>query len=143
MLDLFDRVGGQQGFVSQTLITSSGASRGFSSVSGALGVPGGAQVRLSSSSDAFSARTRILYHAYNALSELTHVAGSRPSGYVQGAFSDYSLARAAFALESLYGPGVENLRLGLPNIDPNKDPYGKWSDNYHDALKRHCKRIER
>jgi hypothetical protein len=102
-----------------------------------------AQVRLSSSSDAFSARTRILYHAYNALSELTHVAGSRPSGYVQGAFSDYSLARAAFALESLYGPGVENLRLGLPNIDPNKDPYGKWSDNYHDALKRHCKRIER
>ena len=48
----------------------------FSSVDGAVGAPGGAEVRLSAGSEDFKGALRIRYYAYDALSELTHVAGS-------------------------------------------------------------------
>jgi len=143
IVDLFDKVREQGGFVSQSLATNNGPSRGFSSVEGAIGARGGAKVKLSSTSDLYTPRTRLLYHAYNAFAEATHVAGHKPSGYVQGAFSDYNLAKAAFALTQVLGTGIENLKLSLPEVDPNNDPQGRWSDKYHDIVKYYCKRTER
>lgn len=105
IVDLFDVVRSQGGFVSATL----GSSRGFSEAIGAVGAPGGAKVRLSSTSDLYSPKTRISYHAYNALSELTHVAGTQMSNYVEGAFSDYNLANEALRLANDMGHGVKKL----------------------------------
>lgn len=89
--------------------------RGFSSVRGAVGAPGGAQVRLSNGSNDFKGNPplRIQYFAYDALSELTHVAGSIPSTYATGAFSDYHLAKTAFDVVNEMGAPQSILRTGL------------------------------
>jgi hypothetical protein len=142
IVDLFDLVRSQGGFVSATL-NSKGSSRGYSSVRGAAGAPGGAKVLLSSTSDVYSARTRISYYAYDALSELTHVAGTQVSNYVEGAFSDFNLANEALRLANDMGTGVQNLKLTPPNVNPYADPNGNWSDFYHGIVKLYCKRTER
>ena len=140
ILDLFNAVRKQGGFTSATLIDRQGATRGYSSVKGAVGAPGGAKVLLSSTSDVYSPATRILYHAYNALSELTHVAGTQVSNYVEGAFSDFNLAYEAHQLANSMGHGVKNLNLDPPKVDPYNDTNGKWSDYYHGIVKLFCKR---
>jgi YD repeat-containing protein len=139
IVDLFDLVRRQGGFVSATL-NSKGSSRGFSSIRGAVGAPGGATVLLSSTSDVYSPQTRILYHAYNALSELTHVAGTQESNYVEGGFSDFNLANEALRLATDMGTGVQNLHLTPPDVNPYNDPNGRWSDFYHGIVKLYCKR---
>jgi hypothetical protein len=115
IVDLFDAVLFQGGFVSQKDMK---AGRGFSSVDGAVGAPGGATVRLSSGSEDFKGATRIRYYAYDALNELTHVAGNKPSYYAVGAFSDYHLGRTAFDIANEMGYPVKNLHLTLPTVDP-------------------------
>jgi len=142
ILDLFDAVRKQGGFVSATL-NSQGSSRGFSEAIGAVGSPGGAKVRLSSTSDVYSPKLRISYHAYNALSELTHVAGTQVSNYAQGAFSDYNLAYEAHGLADKMGTEVQNLNLTPPTGNPYNDSLGRWSDYYHGIVKLFCKRTER
>ena len=137
--DLFDTVLLQQGFATQKTM----AGRGFSSVRGAVGAPGGARVLLSNGSNDFKGKLRIQYFAYDALSELTHVAGSKPSTYSTGAFSDYHLAKTALDIANEMGTGVQNLNLTLPTVDPDNDPFGTWSDTYHLILSLYCKRQER
>ena len=129
----------QQGFVTQKDVNG----RGFSSVRGAVGGPDGAQVRLSNGSNDFKGQLRSEYFAYDALSELTHVAGSKPSTYATGAFSDYHLAKTALDVANEMGTGIPNLKLALPTVDPNNDPFGKWSDTYHNIVSLYCKRQER
>ena len=114
--------------------------RGFSSVDGAVGAPGGAEVRLSAGSEDFKGALRIRYYAYDALSELTHVAGSKPSSYAEGAFSDYHLGKTAYDVANEMGTGIKNLKLRLPTVDPKDDPFGRWSDFYHGIQKIFCKR---
>jgi len=135
--DLFGDVFLQQGFVTQKEVSG----RGFSSVQGAVGAPGGAQVRLSNGSNDFKGKLRIEYFAYDALSELTHVAGSKPSTYATGAFSDYHLAKTALEVANEMKGHGENLTL--PTVDPTKDTFGQWSDAYHHILSLYCKRKER
>ena len=142
IVDLFDLVRSQGGFVSATL-NSQGSSRGYSSVRGAAGAPGGAKVLLSSTSDVYSPRTRISYYAYDALSELTHVAGTQLSNYVEGAFSDYNLAQEALRLANDMGHGVKNLNLTPPTVNPYQDKDGRWSGHYHGIVSLFCKRTER
>jgi hypothetical protein len=137
IVDLFDAVLLQKGFVTQKDVKG----RGFSSVRGAVGAPGGAQVLLSNSSNDFKGKLRIQYFAYDALSELTHVAGSKPSTYATGAFSDYHLATTALDVANEMGGHNENLTL--PTVDPNNDPFGKWSDTYQHILSLYCRRQER
>jgi hypothetical protein len=136
ILRLFELVNQQGGFFSATLVSKEGQ-RGFSSVAGAVGARGGAKVLLSSTSDLYSPKTRILYHAYNALSELTHVAGHKPSYYATGAFSDYNLGKVAHDVAQEMG---DSTVTGLPNVDPNNDQFGRWSGYYHDIVKHFCKR---
>jgi hypothetical protein len=133
MLLLFDRVSKQQGIVSAGLDRDG---RTYSSVKGAVGAPGGAKVLLSSTSDLYSPKTRILYHAYNALSELTHVAGHKPSSYATGAFSDYNLGKVAYDVAKQMGYNA----APPPSIDPRNDPFGRLSDYYHTIVKQFCKR---
>lgn len=137
IVDLFGAVLLQQGFVTQKEVSG----RGFSSVKGAVGAPGGAQVRLSNGSNDFKGKLRIQYFAYDALSELTHVAGSKPSGYANGAFSDYNLGKAALTVANEMGGYRE--KLTLPTVDPNQDQFGKWSDFYHHIVSLYCKRRKR
>lgn len=139
IVDLFDAVLLQKGFVSQA--TWSG--RGFSSVEGAVGAPGGAQVRLSVGSEDFKGPLRIQYYTYDALSELTHVAGSKPSYYATGAFSDYHLGKTALDVANEMGTGIKNHKLTLPTVDPKNDPFAKWSGFYHGIVKLFCPRQER
>ena len=137
IVDLFDAVFFQRGFVTQKEWQSG---RGFSSVDGAVGAPNGAQVRLSTGSDDFKGALRIRYYAWDALSELTHVAGNKPGYYEQGAFSDYHLGRTAYDIANEMGTGVENLKLTLPSADPKNDPQRSWSFFYHQTVKIFCKR---
>lgn len=139
IVDLFDAVLLQQGFATQKTVNG----RGFSSVRGAVGAPGGAQVLLSNGSNDFKGKLRIQYFAYDALSELTHVAGSKASTYATGAFSDYHLAKTALDVANEMGTGIQNLKLTLPTVDPKNDPSGQWSDFYHNIVKLYCKRQER
>jgi YD repeat-containing protein len=140
ILDLFVDVAMQRGFFTQKEVNG----RGFSTVDGAVGAPGGAEVRLSNGSNDFKGKLRLEYFAYDALSELTHVAGSKPSGYATGAFSDYHLAKIALDVANEMGTGVKNLKLTLPtDVDPNNDPFGKWSNAYHGIVSLYCKRQER
>ena len=139
IVDLFLAVFQQQGFVTQKEVNG----RGFSSVRGAVGAPGGAQVRLSNGSNDFKGQLRSEYFAYDALSELTHVAGSKPSTYASGAFSDYHLAKTALDVANEMGTGIPNLKLTLPTVDPNNDPSGLWSTTYHNIVSLYCKRQER
>ena len=141
ILDLFDAVRKQGGFVSATSHIR-GSSRGFSEALGSVGSPKGAKVRLSSSSDLYSRKTRISYHAYNALSELTHVAGTQVSNYVDGAFSDFNLAKEALPLANNMGHGIQNLTLTPPDVNPYQDSQGRWSDHYHGIVRLFCKRRE-
>jgi len=104
--DLFDAVLLQQGFWTQKTVSG----RGFSSVRGAVGAPDGAQVLLSNGSNDFTGKLRIQYFAYDALSELTQVAGSKPSTYATGAFSDYHLAKTALDVANEMGTGIPNLK---------------------------------
>lgn len=150
MLDLFDAVRKQGGFVSATLYPRTGSSRGFSEANGAVGaLEREAKIRLSSSSDDWrhtNNKLRISYHAYNALAELTHVAGTQVSNYVEGAFSDYNLGVEAGRLANVMGHGVKNLNPTPPNVNPYKDAAegtGKWSNYYHNIVKLFCKRNER
>lgn len=115
--------------------------RGFSSVRGAVGAPDGAQVLLSIGSNDFKGPLRIQYFAYDALSELTHVAGSKPSSYATGAFSDYHLGKTAFEVANEMKGHPENLIL--PTVAPTNDPFAKWSDFYHRIVKLYCPRQER
>jgi hypothetical protein len=133
MLLLFDRVSRQQGIVSAGL-NKDGST--YSSVQGAVGALGGAKLLLSSTSDLYSRDTRILYHAFNALSELTHVAGHKPSSYAEGAFSDANLGRVAFDVAKQMGYTT----TPLPNVDPHKDPFHRWSGYYHRIVQHFCKR---
>ncbi|HKY44640.1 MAG TPA: hypothetical protein VJM50_16235, partial [Pyrinomonadaceae bacterium] len=135
IVDLFDAVLLQQGFVTQKDVKG----RGFSSIHGAVGAPGGAQVRLSNGSNDFKGKLRIQYFAFDALAELTHVAGSKPSYYAEGAFSDYHLGRTAYDIANEMGAGIKS----LPTVDPKNDEFGRWSDFYHDIVKRFCPRQER
>jgi YD repeat-containing protein len=137
IVDLFLAVFQQQGFVTQKDVNG----RGFSSVGGAVGAPGGAQVRLSNGSNDFKGQLRSEYFAFDALSELTHVAGSKPSHYIEGAFSDYNLAKTAFVVANEMG-GIRG-NLTLPTVDPYHDRSGAWSDYYHYILGQYCKRQER
>ena len=137
IVDLFDAVHDQKSFMRQA--TWSG--RGFSSVIGAVGAPGGARVLLSNSSNDFKGKLRIQYFAYDALSELTHVAGNKPGTYATGAFSDYELAKTALDVANEMRGHRENLTL--PTVDPEHDQYGQWSDAYHHILSLYCKRQER
>ena len=139
IVGLFLTVFQQQGFVTQSEVKG----RGFSSVEGAVGAPGGAQVRLSNGSNDFKGQLRSEYFAYDALSELTHVAGSKPSGYDTGAFSDYHLAQTALDIANEMGTGVPNLKLALPTVDPSHDPFALWSGAYHNIVSLYCKRQER
>ena len=136
LMDLFDAVLMQGGFFSKPA--------GFSTVEGAVGAPGGAKVLLSSGSEDFkdsNPALRIRYYAFDALNELLHVAGSKPSYYATGAFSDYHLALVAFDLALEMGTGVPNQMLGIPiEVDPNKDPDGRWTHNLHNTVKEFCKR---
>ena len=81
IVDLFLAVFQQRGFVTQREVNG----RGFSSVDGAVGAPGGAQVRLSNGSNDFKGQLRSEYFAFDAVSELTHIAGSIPNTYNTGA----------------------------------------------------------
>lgn len=72
-----------------------------------------------------------------------HVAGSKPSTYATGAFSDHHLAKTALDVATEMGTGIQNLNLTLPTIDPNNDPFGVWSDFYHGIVKLYCSRQER
>jgi hypothetical protein len=116
IVDLFDAVLLQRGFVAQKEVSG----RGFSSGDGAVGAPGGAQIQMSAGSEDFrnNPALRIQYYAYDALSELTHVAGSKPSYYAVGAFSGYHLGITARDIANEMGTGVKNLNLTLPTVDP-------------------------
>jgi hypothetical protein len=134
IVDLFDLVAKQGGFTSATLIDEKGKRIGYSTPRGAVGA-NNAKVLLSSTSDNYSAATRIHYHSVNALAELTHVAGSKPSDYING-FSDVNLARAAYdvALSLGFKP------LKPPTEDPNIDATDDFSYSryYHGLVTSFC-----
>jgi hypothetical protein len=108
-----------------------------------VGAPSGAQVFLRNGSNYFTGKLRIQYFAYDALSELTHVAGSKPSTYATGAFSDYHLAKTALDVANEMGTGIPNRKLSLPTVDPNNDQFALWSNSYHNIVSLYCKRQER
>jgi hypothetical protein len=99
-------------------------------------------VALSAGSDDFKGKLRMEYYAYDALNELFHVAGSKPSSYSAGTFSDHNLGKVALEVWKEMGPTTLNQLFTLPTDDPRNDPYGHWSGFFHGIVGAYCKKEE-
>lgn len=128
---LFNLVASQGGFA---FARQSSGGRGYSSAGGAVGGAENAQVLISADLNVGSAAFRNRELGRAALAELTHVAGSKPSYYASGAFSDVALAGVAYQLSRDLGKNY----LPPPTIDPSKDVYGAYSNYYHGILNGFC-----
>ena len=135
LLDLFDAVM-KQGRIEVGVFTDDkGAKVSFSKAQGAVGA-NNAKVYLSAvSNDYPSPELRSHYHGSNAIAELTHVAGSKPSDYFNGAFSDVNLAKVATRVARKHGVNY----LAPPALTEEQDINGSISSShYHDILKHFC-----
>ena len=137
LLDLFDAVRGQKGISVGIFKDETGANVTYSTVKGAVGGAKDAQVLLSAVSNSYPTdEVRTHYHASNAIGELTHVAGSKPSGYDYGAFSDVHLAQVAHGVAAKHG--LEK-KIGPPTLKPSDEGYlVAYTNYYHDILKHFC-----
>jgi YD repeat-containing protein len=148
-VDLFDLVRKQGGFYFSNNSSGPSTYAGYSTGSGAVGA-NDAKVILSAALASSSTYSINQIHAiaYATLSELVHVAGSKPSFYYGETFSDVNLAMASHNL----GLGAKNFasfdptRKGMfltqypgdAGVDPKKDKFFHWSQYNHDSIKQYC-----